>query len=322
MYMKVGNRRFRDVVAQSLEDYNTAQSRAEKYGIVETIMDEIAKSGGSFLALDDSGNWLEMEPDKVRQKIAHAIRDTTKAKEAKKARAEQLSAPPISVPSMQVAPAASKPVPHCGISSLLNRLDKHRKGLAPEVAPANDSDVKMPPACRNAGQTSALPQKRTFGLITAEETILDVAQRAQKEPKSETTLCRIGDDLNISSLGINMREENRFELRSEDNSGSRPWYPAGALRPDGNASFGSLQVWTPPDLHSIGGIQGLRGTLPGLLNIQGLSSVLGVNQVTPNHLVQQNQRGEDEKPSVDDFDDDDFLSKINQLPGLSDIDPP
>lgn len=85
----IGNRRFREVVAQSIDDYNSAQSRAEKYGIVETIMSHINKSGGRFLKQADDGSWPELEPEIIRQKIAHAIRDTTKKKEAKAKKAAQ-----------------------------------------------------------------------------------------------------------------------------------------------------------------------------------------------------------------------------------------
>jgi len=85
----IGNWRFREVVAQSIDDYNSAQSRAEKYGIVETIMSHIAKSGGRFLKQADDGSWEEIEPETIRQKIAHAIRDTTKKKEAKAKKALQ-----------------------------------------------------------------------------------------------------------------------------------------------------------------------------------------------------------------------------------------
>lgn len=84
----VGNRRFREVVAQSIDDYNSAQCRAEKCGIVETIMSHVANSGGRFLKQTD-GKWQELEVETVRQKIAHAIRDTTKKRDAKMKKAIQ-----------------------------------------------------------------------------------------------------------------------------------------------------------------------------------------------------------------------------------------
>jgi hypothetical protein len=310
---EVGNRRFRELVAQSTEDYNTAQSRAEKCGIVEAIKDEIAKSGGSFLTYDESGTWLEMEPEKVRQKIAHAIRDRTKANEVKKARAVQLSAAPLTVPTMRVTAAATTPPPDCGISSMLKGLDNYRKGLTPAAVTAEDDDVKMPTGRWNA---AALPQKRT----TEEEMILDAVPRAHKRTKEEMMLSEIGDGLNS---GINMRPDNRFELRSEE-SIDGPWYPPGALKPDVNAVCSSFPGPTPQGLRGLGGIQGQN--FLGLLSTQEISSVPEVNQVTPNQLIPgdkpPNHRGHDEDPPVVCFYDDDFLSRINQLPGLSDADPP
>ena len=83
----VGNRRFREVIAQSIDDYNSAPSRAERYSIIDMVIAQVANAEGRFLKLDDATQeWEEVEHDVVRQKISHAIRDTTKKREAKKQR--------------------------------------------------------------------------------------------------------------------------------------------------------------------------------------------------------------------------------------------
>jgi hypothetical protein len=144
-----------------------------------------------------------------------------------------------------------------------------------------------------------------------------------QEQKSEMMLSKIGDGLKTPSLVISMRLDNRFELRSED-SLDGPSYPSAALKPDGNAGFCSSLGPTPQHLCGVGGTQGQ--TFRGLLSTQELSSVPETNQVTPSQRIlggePPNQGGQYEDPSVAYFEDDDFLSKINQLPGLSDADPP
>jgi len=54
-----GNKRFRDVVLESLEDYKNATSRYEKSIVVKAIMDKIQSEGGRFLKHNQSaGRWI------------------------------------------------------------------------------------------------------------------------------------------------------------------------------------------------------------------------------------------------------------------------
>ena len=227
-------------MAQSIEDYNTAQSRAEKFGIVETIMDEIFRSGGRFLKEEEVGNWQEMEPEKVRQKIAHAIRDTTKKIEARRARAAQLAGgvPPTVPPQpARPAPVTASSRSDSGISTLMQGLDEYRKGMddyqqgIPLRAVTADDDVKMPPVAGIDVALSRRPQKRTLGRGTGEGTIFDAVPRAQKEARNERrhTTTTIGDPKS-HNIGLDTSLDTRYELRRDDSRKGTAWEPD-PLRP-------------------------------------------------------------------------------------------
>ena len=54
----MGNKRFRDLVADAVDNYNNAISRLEKAAVVNSIVDEIRAAGGRFLRRDDDeGTW-------------------------------------------------------------------------------------------------------------------------------------------------------------------------------------------------------------------------------------------------------------------------
>lgn len=58
MVLEAGNKRFRDLVAVAVDNYNNAGSRLEKSTVVNAIVDEISSAGGRFLRRDeDTGAW-------------------------------------------------------------------------------------------------------------------------------------------------------------------------------------------------------------------------------------------------------------------------
>jgi len=76
LYCTAGNKRFRDVVLESLEDYKNATSRYEKSIVVKAIMDKIQSEGGRFLKHNQSaGRWIELTEQRAKEKVAHAVRD-------------------------------------------------------------------------------------------------------------------------------------------------------------------------------------------------------------------------------------------------------
>lgn len=73
-----GNERFRDLVQASLESYTLCKSRMEKSKMVFTIVAEIRGMGGHFLRKDTkSDRWYDIGDKLAREKVGHALRDTT-----------------------------------------------------------------------------------------------------------------------------------------------------------------------------------------------------------------------------------------------------
>ena len=71
-----GNRKFRDIVENHLQQYADAPSKAEKSRIVEAVVSAVKEGGGRFVKKDDiSGKWHPINAVETRAKVAHAIRD-------------------------------------------------------------------------------------------------------------------------------------------------------------------------------------------------------------------------------------------------------
>lgn len=87
----IGNRRFREIVAQRLQGYESCKSRIEKMVIVSDIADVIVAEGGRFLKQDPATKtWFTVERKCAIEKVGHAIRDK-RALEQKREHKEMLS---------------------------------------------------------------------------------------------------------------------------------------------------------------------------------------------------------------------------------------
>ena len=54
----VGNRRFRDAITSSIDEYNNSESRLAKSKVVQRIVESIKGEGGRFLKRDrENGGW-------------------------------------------------------------------------------------------------------------------------------------------------------------------------------------------------------------------------------------------------------------------------
>jgi len=54
----VGNKRFRDLVAEGVDAYNNANSRLSKANVVNSIVEEVRATGGRFLRREEAtGGW-------------------------------------------------------------------------------------------------------------------------------------------------------------------------------------------------------------------------------------------------------------------------
>lgn len=86
----VGNRKFRDIVAEAIPGYVTATSRATKSEIVTSIVRRVRESGGRFLKRDnDRKVWYVLNYTQSKEKAGHAIRDATITEDSKKQRAHK-----------------------------------------------------------------------------------------------------------------------------------------------------------------------------------------------------------------------------------------
>jgi len=71
-----GNRRYRQLVSDNKSQYRKSSCKDEKTKIAKSIVDAVNKYGGRFLMQDAvTGDWIEVEKRKARQKVSQALRD-------------------------------------------------------------------------------------------------------------------------------------------------------------------------------------------------------------------------------------------------------
>lgn len=87
----MGNRRFRNIIADAIDEYNSAGSRKAKSKVVKQVHDAIRATGGRFLRFDSAQQtWVELGQQRSLEKVSHAIRDATSTNENVKKRKEKL----------------------------------------------------------------------------------------------------------------------------------------------------------------------------------------------------------------------------------------
>ncbi|CAB9518066.1 expressed unknown protein [Seminavis robusta] len=87
----VGNRRFRHIISESIDDYNNAGSRKAKSAVVKKVHDHIRATGGRFLKMDSSEReWVELSQQRSLEKVSHAIRDATTTNENMKKKKQKV----------------------------------------------------------------------------------------------------------------------------------------------------------------------------------------------------------------------------------------
>jgi len=76
-----GNRRFRHVVSQAMDEYKAASSKWEKSLVAAKLVAMIQNSGGRFLKQrkNNDDQWYELSPSECKSKASHAIRDAIAA---------------------------------------------------------------------------------------------------------------------------------------------------------------------------------------------------------------------------------------------------
>ena len=246
----VGNRRFREVVAQSIDDYNSAPSRAERYSIIDMVIAQVANAEGRFLKLDDATQeWEEVEHDVVRQKISHAIRDTTKKREAKKQREllrsekaaaaakvgksehhnasksrnssyrkqqQQQQQKTTATPGpMAVASSNAKPV--APISELMQNLNAYMQGGAYAARVASAKTAKKKATAYSYSTTNGIPMDATPAFLQQSEKHNHVTKH-QHQPLASN------QQYVSDPPGFGMKARPKWELRS-DCMDDMPFHP-------------------------------------------------------------------------------------------------
>ena len=76
-----GNRRFRHVISQSIDEYKAAGSKWEKSLVAAKLVSEIHSTGGRFLKQkkNNEDEWYELSSSECKSKVSHAIRDAIAA---------------------------------------------------------------------------------------------------------------------------------------------------------------------------------------------------------------------------------------------------
>jgi len=93
--MTVGNKRFRDAVANSLEDYMQANDRFRKSVVVQSIVEDVHQLGGRFLKKNPkTKEWYELTDQQAKEKVGHAIRDAVTAQETRMKKKAKLKKAP------------------------------------------------------------------------------------------------------------------------------------------------------------------------------------------------------------------------------------
>jgi len=79
-----GNRRFRDAVMASVDEYVCATSRLHKAVMVHRVVVNMKTTGGRFLKINNvTGKWYELDDRQAKEKVGHAIRDAASMLETK-----------------------------------------------------------------------------------------------------------------------------------------------------------------------------------------------------------------------------------------------
>lgn len=145
----VGNRRFRHIISESIEDYNNAGSRKAKSAVVKRVHDVIRATGGRFLKMDATQRaWVELAQQRSLEKVSHAIRDATSTNETMK------------VKKTQVKSAAAHVAAHveCGLVPLERKMGHHEDASEERVflKPVESFHTPSLPAVGDLTSTSVL----------------------------------------------------------------------------------------------------------------------------------------------------------------------
>ena len=68
MYNHEGNKRFRGILKQNLEKYQSAATKQKKTTVVNSLLEEI-KEHSRFIRKQDDGQWIEVPEHVAKEKV-------------------------------------------------------------------------------------------------------------------------------------------------------------------------------------------------------------------------------------------------------------
>ena len=109
-YFHAGNQWLRKVVAERIDEYSQAMTKADKSNIISSVV-EFVRSNGRFVKLDNTSSWVFAEPLLCREKVSQTFRDnlaqtyrSSNVAKRNKRRAEQQEKTNFAVANMVLFP--------------------------------------------------------------------------------------------------------------------------------------------------------------------------------------------------------------------------
>ena len=130
-----GNRRFRHIISQAIDEYKAAGSKWEKSLVAAKLVSVIHSSGGRFLKQKKSNDeeWYELSNSECKSKVSHAIRDAIAATRQSRR------------PSQEMSPTkSSSEIPSTETSGLQKPLFRGTWSSNSLVSLTDDSEKKRP----------------------------------------------------------------------------------------------------------------------------------------------------------------------------------
>lgn len=147
-YMREGNKKFRSLVRDHVEEYVRAKTKLDKSMVLSSIVDKVREQFNGRFIKKQKGCWYEIGDELAREKVGHAIREAIAAGEKKPS--------PSSTPAAAAKASHNPEAVHSDFqakhSDLLSRQVSFFQGLvARSNSPANscssDLDVEEESPC-------------------------------------------------------------------------------------------------------------------------------------------------------------------------------
>jgi len=70
-----GNRRFKAIVDEHIDEYRDAVTKADKSSVVNSILDKVRRHPNARFVAQKKGRWFEISEEQAREKVGHTLRE-------------------------------------------------------------------------------------------------------------------------------------------------------------------------------------------------------------------------------------------------------